>query len=766
MKTGTFVCSCADTCDIDLEDAREGVQGVDVAASSQMLCGDGLEGMEAVIEEHELDQLVISCPEPGVQESLRETAADHGLHPDAVEFVDQREGAGWVHDEGAATDKTARLLNAASAGLEHEAFGSDHTEEAGDEVMVVGDPETAVALADEADVTLVADGEELAGAPDLDEVTVERGRPVGVDGRFGEFTVELQAGITEDCISCMKCLEEGPDDHMTARPVDVEPDAPRGDWEECCPVDAIEVDGVAREIEVDQVVWPAATNQARGGRVGFYTGPVDAGTISAVTSLLGGVSKPDHLDLAMDVCASGASSKVGCNECVEACPHDAVGRPRVDEVEFDRTACQNCGACTSSCPTGAVQLSEPSNERLAREVEALMEPTVDDDGGWLFGGSNEGIESPVVAFVCSERAAEALSEFGQRAAAGDDVDYPPILPVNVNCTDTVGEGHVMHALAAGADGVAIVGCGGSCLHSGPDPKAELVDRLNTATADLGLGKRVEFFAPDREEPAAFEQELGRFVVETLDPSPVPAGSHEATGRIDVDASGTPDGAAVTDGGVAAGSVDGTPPRPNPDFDNHAWTLESVRSILEHVDPERDVIRGLENFGNVEVSDACTLTPTCSNMCPTDALARDEETADLRFNHELCVNCGLCEEGCVEDAIEVEEGLHLDLLPENNGGDPWTTVFDGEMRECAMCGTPFTSEGSAAKVQEEVGDLVTGMAPGDKNIFEYCNDCRARILFDQGDGPDTGPGGQGSAPGEPGPGANPGEPGSGPGGDGQ
>jgi len=131
------------------------------------------------------------------------------------------------------------------------------------------------------------------------------------------------------------------------------------------------------------------------------------------------------------------------------------------------------------------------------------------------------------------------------------------------------------------------------------------------------------------------------------------------------------------------------------------------------------------------------------MCPTDALRRED--ADLQFSHELCVDCGLCEEGCVEDAIEVESGLYVDQLPENRGGDAWQTVFEGEMRECANCGTEFTSEGSATKVEDEVGEAVAGLAPGGENVFEYCNDCRAMLLYNQGDGPDTGPGGRGADP---------------------
>ena len=563
-------------------------------------------------------------------------------------------------------------------------------------------------LAHAADVTLIADGHDLSDAESLDDVALERGRVVDVSGRYGEFELTLEARVTEDCISCLECVHEGPDGMVTETPVDVDPAAPDGEWVDVCPTDAIDLDGVTRTLEFEQVVYPGGDSPARGGQLGFYTGPVDAETVSAVVSNLGGIEKPAFLDLEMDVCAAGASSQQGCTACSDACPHEAVERPAVDEVAFDTVSCQNCGACTSACPTGATRLRDPSNERIAREVEALLS-TDADESGWFPWGSSPAIDTEIIAFVCSERARERLHGIGRRARSGADLDYPPILPVRVNCTDTVGEAHVMHALAAGADGVAIVGCGGDCAHSGPDPKAELVDRLNRATVDLDLGERVDFFAPDTDDAGAFVEALSRFVVDTLSESPVPSDGYEATGL------------ARDDG-------------QNPPFNSHGWTLESVRRIVEYTDPERRVIRGLTDFGWMEVADACNLTPTCSTLCPTEAIRRTDD-ADLEFNHERCVNCGLCENGCPETAITMHDGLDLSRLPENRTGDEpsWERVYDGEMLECVRCGTAFTSAGTASAIEESVGDLVEGIAPeSEHSIFEYCGDCRSALVYQRGE----------------------------------
>ncbi|MFW5964424.1 MAG: ferridoxin, partial [Natronomonas sp.] len=109
----------------------------------------------------------------------------------------------------------------------------------------------------------------------------------------------------------------------------------------------------------------------------------------------------------------------------------------------------------------------------------------------------------------------------------------------------------------------------------------------------------------------------------------------------------------------------------------------------------------------------------------------------------CVNCGLCEEGCPETAITMQDGLELSLLPEHREEPPdgvpaelgtaWTRVYDGEMQECARCGKPFASAGTVEMVRGEVGDVVEGIAPdASHSVFEYCGDCRTHLLFERGE----------------------------------
>ena len=65
------------------------------------------------------------------------------------------------------------------------------------------------------------------------------------------------------------------------------------------------------------------------------------------------------------------------------------------------------------------------------------------------------------------------------------------------------------------------------------------------------------------------------------------------------------------------------------------------------------------FGQVVVDKAaCTMCMSCVGACPASALMDGGDRPMLKFLERNCVQCGLCEATCPEDAIRLEPRLLL------------------------------------------------------------------------------------------------------------
>jgi NAD-dependent dihydropyrimidine dehydrogenase PreA subunit len=65
------------------------------------------------------------------------------------------------------------------------------------------------------------------------------------------------------------------------------------------------------------------------------------------------------------------------------------------------------------------------------------------------------------------------------------------------------------------------------------------------------------------------------------------------------------------------------------------------------------------FGNVIVSDACTLCMSCTSACPGQrALKAAADAPRLSFLERNCLQCGLCANTCPEQAITLTPRLLL------------------------------------------------------------------------------------------------------------
>lgn len=60
---------------------------------------------------------------------------------------------------------------------------------------------------------------------------------------------------------------------------------------------------------------------------------------------------------------------------------------------------------------------------------------------------------------------------------------------------------------------------------------------------------------------------------------------------------------------------------------------------------------------------------CIEVCPTDALCRNEIRGVIECKEERCVQCHLCAEACPYGGIRFEEGSDRLLICDLCGGDP-------------------------------------------------------------------------------------------------
>jgi len=129
------------------------------------------------------------------------------------------------------------------------------------------------------------------------------------------------------------------------------------------------------------------------------------------------------------------------------------------------------------------------------------------------------------------------------------------------------------------------------------------------------------------------------------------------------------------------------------------------------------------FGAIAVDkDKCTLCLACVSACPASALQDNQNAPQLRFIEKNCVQCGLCETTCPENAISLVPRLLVS--PERkqpvvlNEAKPWS---------CIRCSKPF---GTQKAIEAMLGKLAGhAMFQGEAlERLKMCSDCRVVDLY--------------------------------------
>lgn len=380
--------------------------------------------------------------------------------------------------------------------------------------------------------------------------------------------------------------------------------------------------------------------------------------------MVGEFEKPRFFNYNPDICAHGANGITGCTRCLDACPANAIISIH-DEVAVDPYRCQGAGLCATVCPSGAMTYVYPSVADHLAKLLALLK-TYRASGG----------VTPIILYHDAESGRERA-----QALAPTLPDY--VIPMEIAELGSVGMDVWLAAMAYGASGVMLL----------PTPTiprralAEIVDQIKYTRAILdGMGYNANMIGLLEGSDAA--------VLQALNDPPT----------------------ALTT--AAAFAV----------FNEKRTTL---RLAMEHLYAQAPTPRAEvplpkgAPFGEILVDHkACTLCMSCVGVCPVSALADGGDLPQLQFIEGNCVQCGLCETTCPEDAIKLSPRYLYD--PEARRAS--RVLYEEAPFHCIVCGKPFAT----TKMMDTMSEKLKGhwMFQNDDALrrVKMCADCRVRDMF--------------------------------------
>ena len=410
---------------------------------------------------------------------------------------------------------------------------------------------------------------------------------------------------------------------------------------------------------------------------GYYAPGDDAEALEKaleeIPDLVGEFEKPRYFDYNPDICAHGASGIGACTRCLDACPTLAISSVG-ERIEVNPYLCQGGGSCATACPSGAITYAFP----IARDLLASLRTVLQT---YLAAGDENGaaLGAPRVLFHDGESGRAWLAAHAEALPEN-------VIPCEVEEIGSVGMDIWLAALAWGAAEV--------CLLLAPGTPAsvrrELTSQQGFAGAILaGMG---------------YDAALVRLV---------DAGDGEA---------------------LAATRAD-TPCRPAT-FQGQNDKRTNIRLAAEHlyeqapVPAESAPLPAGAPFGELVIDkQACTLCMACVGVCPVSALADGGAEPKLKFVEWNCVQCGLCEAACPEDAIRRQARFIYDprLRREQR------VLNEDQPFHCISCGKPFATTRVIESMRDKLKEHWMFQKPEAVKRLEMCDDCRVRDVFKDGGG---------------------------------
>jgi ferredoxin len=642
-----LVCNCQRTMDIDGARLGKALSASGMLPVYSELCRTQIGVFEEALKS--ATAVHVACTQEAPL--FREVAEEKGARDVALKCSNIRERAGWCSAKSAALPKMAALL--AEAAYETKPAGVATLKSQG--VCLVygrgqGALDVAAELASRLSVTVLLTDPEDALPPGIVSVPIYKGRIRKVSGHLGAFQIEV------DGYAPMLPSSRGALEFVLARDgarsscdllFDMSGGAPLfADWDRR--------DGYVR-VDPNQ---PAAV--ARG--------------MFKIVDMVGEFEKPLYVSYDNAICAHARSQKVGCSNCLDACPTGAIS-PSDDYVAIDAAICGGCGSCSAVCPTGAVSYAYPQRQDLIARLQVLLRTY-----------SKAGGARPIILFHDDRHGAPLI---GAMARLGRGLP-PNVLPFSLYSVLQLGHEALASALAYGAEHVVVL--------APPDRPAEhapLQMQVALVRAFLdGLGyEGARLHVCVERDPDAVEK-----LLYGLPEVPASAGDFFS-----------PHGSKRDIARMALAKLRAGAPRP-------ADLIQLPRG---------------SPYGRIRVDiGGCTLCLACVGSCPANALADNPDRPQLAFIEAACVQCGICAATCPEKVISLEPRYDFSAAAMSP-----VVIKAEEPFKCISCGKPFGTKSTIERILARLkGRHSMFQTDAQARLIQMCDTCRVVAVAEEGNDP--------------------------------
>ena len=388
--------------------------------------------------------------------------------------------------------------------------------------------------------------------------------------------------------------------------------------------------------------------------------------LQQLPDLVGIFDKPRYFNYDPELCAHSRRGVSGCQNCIEACPADAISTSGSDIVLFNPNLCQGCGSCTVVCPSGAVSYALPT---LDVSVDRLRQ---------MLNAYQSEHTSPAQLLIHDQTT--GLQQLEAYAYPVADT----VIPFGIEEIGALGQAFWLAAIAYGVSRVVIWDAGSHSDHDWLELQAKITE-TNLILAELGLGeRRIEFLRAHRMDA------LKQVLADELQPT-----------------------------GIASARFAGVD-------DKRRMMTMALSHLHQHACCQslQMTLPETAAFGEISVDkQACTLCMSCVSVCPAGAILDGVDKPQLNFIEDLCVQCGLCEQACPEDAID----LHARYLFDRNQARQKRLLNEEPVFHCISCHKPFATQKMIDTMMLKLADHP--MFQGDAlNRLKMCEDCRVKAMF--------------------------------------